>query len=71
MSERIVDVYPEETAERFQEVVRCRDCEHFESTGNCHYWAIYEPIHGGHEFMEVLGEVTFDGFCAWGERRES
>ena len=53
-----------------EEIVRCRDCEHYENTGNCHYWASYEPIPGGDEYMEMLAEVTDDGFCAWGVREE-
>ena len=54
-----------------EKIVRCRDCEHYENTGNCHYWASYEPIPGGDEYMEMLAEVTGDGFCAWGVRRDA
>lgn len=53
------------------EIVRCRDCKHYENTGNCHFWSGYEPIPGGDEYTEVLGEVTADGYCAWGERRDA
>ena len=41
-----------------QEVVRCRDCMHYEDyNGCCH--RRYQPM-----------AVTPDGFCAWGERRD-
>lgn len=68
MSERIVDIYPEETAERFQEIIRCMDCKRFHpkegATLNCRFthpkmpnaveWCYAEP----------------DGFCAWGIRKQ-
>ena len=64
MSERIVDVYPEETAERFQEVVRCRDCKHADEI-----MTRYAGMqHACMRFDDAT--VTPDGFCAWGERRE-
>ena len=81
MSEFIIDLSEvEKSSDRFKflfnesiplgkRIVRCRDCKHYENTGNCHYWASYEPIPGGDEYMEMLAEVTDDGFCAWGERK--
>ena len=44
------------------EIVRCRDCEHFEKTvqfGICHR----------SEFLPMWAELN--GFCAWPERKES
>lgn len=67
MSERIVDVYPEETAERFQEVVRCRDCRHAIDNGkegNADYCGRPDGD-GGY----LLFGVEPDGFCAWGKRK--
>jgi len=43
-------------------IVRCRDCANYEATGNC-------TLH--HLADGCLGEVEPDGFCKWGERRES
>ena len=53
-----------------EEIVRCRDCKDYEDTGNCYFWASYEPIPGGDEYREVLAKVTPNGYCAWAERRE-
>ena len=51
--------------EQKEEIVRCRDCKHYEETdtmfgfdNTCNWWA-EEPT------------VDPDGFCAWGERREN
>ena len=41
-----------------EEIVRCRDCEHYEDYGGC-CMRRYQPM-----------AVTPDGFCAWAERRE-
>ena len=41
-----------------EEVVRCRDCKHYEDYSGCCYRR-YQPM-----------AVTSDGFCAWGERRD-
>lgn len=42
-----------------QEVVRCRDCKHYEDYGGCCHRR-YQPM-----------AVTPDGFCKWASRRES
>ena len=43
-----------------EEIVRCRDCKH------------YEPNTYSHFTCELLTfHVEPDGFCAWGERRGS
>ena len=42
-----------------EEVVRCRDCKHYEDYGGCCHRR-YQPM-----------AVTPDGFCAWGERRDA
>ncbi len=43
---------------RMDDLVRCRDCEH------------YEPNTYSHFTCELLTfHVQPDGFCAWGERR--
>ena len=47
-------------------IVRCRDCEHYKP------WVLSRPENGGDCHLnknEV--DVTHDGFCAWGERKES
>lgn len=44
------------------EIVRCRDCRYYEDTGNCTWFEC--------SLCWLLAEVTSDGFCAWGERRE-
>lgn len=54
-----------------QEIIRCKDCEHF------HYDMPY-VIQGipviGHEVCDFWGDgckTAEDGFCSWAERRES
>ena len=43
-----------------EEIVRCRDCKH------------YEPNTYSHFTCELLTfHVQPDGFCAWGERRDA
>ena len=44
--------------DRLHEIVRCRDCKHYDD-GYC-----YRPA----EFHEFRAKP--DGFCAWAERRE-
>lgn len=44
-------------------IVRCRDCDDFDPR---------DEECGGRNWCERMSfEVTPDGFCAWGERRES
>lgn len=64
---------------RRERVVRCRDCEFCEvvpSGSTCFCRKFYEkpdwglPEHyAGSEPCE-MAEVDFDGFCAWGQRRD-
>lgn len=50
-----------------QEVVRCRDCKHYNDQepggeiGTCNL---------GLEELDLLSIVEPDGFCAWAERRQ-
>lgn len=66
------------TVERRERVVRCRDCKFCDvvpdgSTCFCRHfydkpdWGLPAPYTGS-EPAEML-EVSFDGFCAWGERK--
>lgn len=56
---------------RGEEIVRCRDCEHFTLEGSYRF----EDGSTNVDFCEYvrgwLLQVTPDGFCAWGERRTS
>ena len=45
-------------------IVRCRDCKDFDPNENL---CVLEDGDGGFEIFQVRP----DGFCAWGERRES
>lgn len=60
-----------------EEIVRCRDCEHF--TANDEFWIEYPsvpfPIIGATSdscdfWAGTKCKVTPDGFCKWGKRRE-
>ena len=56
---RVDGFVPDAIYERsLEEVVRCRDCKHYEDYGGCCHRR-YQPM-----------AVTPDGFCAWGERRD-
>ena len=58
---------PEYRLERREEIVRCRDCAyicHNEYENGCEYLTCGF-------FDNRYAEVEPDGFCAWGERRES
>jgi len=54
-----------------EEIVRCRDCKHFTPQGTHNF----ENGKTNADYCEhVRGwrlQITPDGFCAWGERRES
>lgn len=51
---------------RKAEIVRCKDCKHYE------YWEFrdgriaHDCVRGG----DYLFDTEPDGFCAWGKRRE-
>lgn len=75
MSEYIVretDLESTEWISEYEEIVRCRDCKHYE----------YDVFRFGGCFEEtpccnrdwngepVLAEVEPNGFCAWGEKVE-
>lgn len=57
MSEYITD----ESGEVRGEIVRCRDCKHLSKLSREH--EVYECC-------LTYMDVTLNGFCAWGERRE-
>lgn len=46
--------------EKLPRIVRCRDCKHYTD----------DEVEYRHYCNEWCGQVKFDGFCAWGERRE-
>jgi len=49
-----------------EEIVRCRDCKHYKP------WVLSRPENGGDCVLnKVEVDVWFDGFCAWGERRDT
>ena len=61
----------------YEEIVRCRDCEHF--TANDEFWleptSVPFPIIGATSdscdfWAGTKCKVTPDGFCKWGKRKE-
>lgn len=68
MSEYITD----ERGEVHGEIVRCRDCKHYESS-RWYESAIFPPLGTDIEHVCVFFadgvKVEPDGFCAWGKRR--
>ena len=54
-----------------ERIVRCRDCENATNDGyGCTLFSHYEQG-ASYRWEDVPAEVEPDGFCAWGERRES
>ena len=53
----------EHVAVDLPEIVRCRDCKYFVAADSLHGWNSYCD-----EFDDY---VVPDGFCAWGERRQT
>ena len=65
MSERIIEVEYDTfngtfTQHRREEIVRCRDCKHYTDDEMEYY----------HYCGSWCEQVTPDGFCAWGVRKE-
>ena len=67
MSEYITKwiVKPENKCIR-EEIVRCRDCKHYDAAGPwcCEPSKVFIDEYG----IEICANVRPDGFCAWGER---
>ena len=66
MSEHIIEVEYDMfngtfTQKRHEEIVRCRDCRHYTDDEMEYY----------HYCGSWCEQVTPDGFCAWGERRDA
>lgn len=61
MSEHIIDDRGEVTGE----VVRCKDCKHATIDQSDHEYR--EPLWFG--LFNI--DVSLDGFCAWGKRRDA
>lgn len=53
----------EEKAARWDGIVLCRDCKHFYQA--CGKYATHDFC----TYLEIMAEPN--GFCAWGERRQS
>lgn len=68
MSEYIVKVYgqmPDAIYERaIEEIVRCRDCK---------YFTYADAAHGDDDWCAKHDHIgwSVNGFCAWGERRQT
>lgn len=53
-----------------EEIVRCRDCKHFTTRGT-HVFDDGKTNECYCEFIRAYRlQITPDGFCAWGERRD-
>ena len=74
MSEYIIDFtdanYTVEPIEHNGEIVRCRNCKHYIDTprrgSRCVYWMTLDCFEN-----PIPSEVEPDGFCAWGELKDS
>ena len=52
-----------------EEIVRCRDCEHYYEAEEYHPQGNYDRRCCKY-FVTYDDEVEPDGFCAWGKRKE-
>ncbi len=76
MAERIVEgdgrFFP--TMPDLEEVIRCRDCEYFDTDEcRCRQFLVpYPPGENGSilKGAKLMANVDPDGFCAWAEGRE-
>ena len=50
-------------------VVRCRDCEHYDSERYGCWWVAHAERQSDYSWADEPSDVEPDGFCAWGERR--
>lgn len=53
------------------EIVRCRDCKHFTPQGTHKFENGKVNVDSCEYVRGWMLQITPDGFCAWGERRES
>ena len=53
-------------------IVRCRDCKHYDDVVvGCEHFSHSEYDKTFGYYVDVLEPVEPDGFCKWGERKES
>ena len=53
-----------------REIVRCRDCEHFDSLRDGCWWFAHAERQSDYSWADEPSDVEPDGFCKWGERRD-
>ena len=51
-------------------VVRCRDCEHYDSERYGCWWFAHAERQSDYSWADEPSDVEPDGFCAWAERRQ-
>jgi hypothetical protein len=71
MAEYVLDFYAEHDGVKCERIVRCRDCRYATDEGyGCKHFSHYEQG-ASYRWEDVPADVEPDGFCRWGERRES
>lgn len=55
---------------KLTEIVRCRDCKHFTPQGTHKFENGKVNVDSCEYVRGWMLQITPDGFCAWGERRE-
>lgn len=53
-----------------EEIVRCRDCEHYDSLRDGCWWFAHAERQPDYSWADEPSDVEPDGFCKWGERRD-
>lgn len=56
---------------KFDELVRCRDCEHYDSKRYGCWWFAHAERQPDYSWADEPSDVDPDGFCSWGVRRVS
>ena len=58
------------TLEKQEEIVRCCDCEHYDSERYGCWWFAHAERQSDYSWADEPSDVKPDGFCAWAERRQ-
>ena len=71
MSEYIVQFGYEPPTGVKEQIVRCRDCEHYDSERYGCWWFAHAERQPDYSWADEPSDVEPDGFCAWAERRDA
>ncbi len=68
--EYIVSMYCAQSGVKCERIVRCRDCKHFTPKGAHKFENGRTNLDYCKYIRGFMLQITPDGYCAWGERKE-